>query len=665
MKSKKTFNKMFCQPTWWVVLSSLMVIVLAGCQQTGNDAVTAVPTAAEKSLTENLTPESEADDGTAFTVGFTPEGHPFKGNPKASVVIQEYSSYQCPYCERFFSGTYTDLMAQYVETGKAMYVFNDFPLDGQPQSPKAAEAANCAGEVGGAQAFWEMHDRLFERQQEWSGRSNATDIFKGYAADLGVEQTIFDDCLDSGRTAAHVQGDSSEGASRGVRGTPTFFINDQALVGAQPIGAFASMIDGDGASDALAPQAEAPATDPESLVPTPAAFDDGSDTLLTLGDPNAPVKIVEFTDYQCPFCARHFEQTWPALKAQYIDTGRVYYVFKDFPLTQLHPQAPKAHEAARCAREIGGDDAYWQMHDLLFARQDEWSGNPAHLDVFKGYAGELGTSQAAFDACLDSGRYADVVQANVREGFEYGVTGTPLFFVDGYPFSGALPIEFFDQAITLAENGQLRQAISDAIARAQAEQQQQQQPRPALAPAIVPLGDASIKGDPDAPITIVEYSDYQCPFCARYFQQTWPQLLQNFVETGQVRYVFKDFPLTSIHPQAVKAAEAARCARDVGGDDAFWYMHDRLFSGQEEWSGNPNAAGVFKGYATQLELDEAAFGECLDSGRYEAAVAADLREGAGFGVSGTPAFFVNGQPVEGAVPYEVFEQLIQAELGGE
>jgi protein-disulfide isomerase len=336
-------------------------------------------------------------------------------------------------------------------------------------------------------------------------------------------------------------------------------------------------------------------------------------------------------------------------------------VFKDLPLTSIHPQAFKAHEAVRCTFELGGEDVYWQMHDRLFEAQQDWSGNPEHAALFAGYAGELGLDEAAFSACLNGGQQAAAVQADMEEAFELGVNGTPTFFIGGYPFSGAHPIQNFDQIITLAENGQLRDAISEAIAAAQAQQKQQQQ-RPTMAPADVPIGDAPIKGDPDAPITIVEYSDYQCPFCARHGEQTLPQLFKNYIETGQVRYVFKDFPLTSIHPQAIKAAEAARCAREVGGDDAYWKMHDRLFDGQGQWSGNPEYLTVFKGYASELGLDGVLFDECLDSGRHAAGVEADLREGAGFGVSGTPAFFVNGQPLSGAQPYEVFVQVIEALL---
>jgi protein-disulfide isomerase len=144
-----------------------------------------------------------------------------------------------------------------------------------------------------------------------------------------------------------------------------------------------------------------------------------------------------------------------------------------------------------------------------------------------------------------------------------------------------------------------------------------------------------------------------------------PQLLKNYIDAGKVRYVFKDFPLTSIHPQAVKAAEAARCAREIADDDTYWEMHDRLFGGQQDWSGNPEADGVFKGYAGALGIDQAAFDECLDSGRHADAVEVDLMEGVGFGITGTPAFFINTLPLRGAQPYEVFAQVIEELLAAQ
>src|SRR3989344_7101547 len=135
-----------------------------------------------------------------------------------------------------------------------------------------------------------------------------------------------------------------------------------------------------------------------------------------LGSKSAKVTIVEFSDYECPFCGRHFEQTYPQLKKDYIDTGKVQLVFKDFPLS-FHPQAQKAAEAARCAGEQG---KYWEMHDKLFSNQQSLS-----VENEKKWAKELGLNTAKFDSCLDSGKYASAVQADSNYGQSIGVSGTP------------------------------------------------------------------------------------------------------------------------------------------------------------------------------------------------------------------------------------------------
>ena len=372
-----------------------------------------------------------------------------------------------------------------------------------------------------------------------------------------------------------------------------------------------------------------------------------------IGDPNAPMTIVTYSDFQCPYCARFATQTWPTLVQEYIDSGKAKMVFKDFPLEQIHPNAQKAAEAARCVRELAGpDDAFWAMHDVLFANQESWGGSADPSELFAGYAGEAGVADAAaFGECLSSGRHAEAVQADLMEGLNFGVRGTPTFFLDGQALVGAQPIENFRQAIAMVNEG-----LSIAPPP---------QPTPAPEPTPAPLPEdaslddaAATKGDPNAPVVIVEYSDYQCPFCQRHFAQVWPEL-QQYIDDGTVLYVFKDFPLTSIHPQAPKAAEAARCA---GDQEAYWAMHDMLFQNQQQWSGQATAVEIFKGFAGQLGLDQATFDQCLDSDKHAAAVEANLQQGAGFGVRGTPGFFVNRVPLPGAYPIEAFQQLIQQAL---
>ena len=165
------------------------------------------------------------------------------GSPTAPVVLEDFSSYQCGFCGLYARDTLPQLLQDYVETGQVLYVFRDFAIRSQPQSLLAAEAANCAGQVGGAGAYWAMHDTLFARQTEWSGRGNAAQLFKGYGTEAGLDPDAFGECLDSGATRDQAEADVSEGLARGVRGTPTFFIDGQPLVGAQPYAVFARAID--------------------------------------------------------------------------------------------------------------------------------------------------------------------------------------------------------------------------------------------------------------------------------------------------------------------------------------------------------------------------------------------------------------------------------------
>jgi len=609
-------------------------------------AEAAVPVAEQTGTAIDVAPGSEETGPKGLPVGFTSDGFAFRGNPAAPVVMEEFSDFQCPFCGRFFDQTLPSLEENQIAAGDVVLVFYDFPLKRiHPQAETAHVAAYCAGEEGAA-AYWAMHDTLFANLNEWSNQGNAAEIFAGYGDELGLDGDAFATCMEGDGALAQVQKGLDMGLARGVNSTPSFFLNDQPLTGAQPLATFNSAIATILEGGTVAAEPAAPEQQDPGAIPTPATLTD--EFAAAKGDPNAPVKIVEFTDYECPYCARYVEETLPGLLENYIETGQVYYQLKDFPLDNLHPQARAAAAAARCA---GEQEAYWEMHDELFATQPVWSEEGETRQTFMELAAALELEGDTFETCLDSGRYDEAIATNLDEGASLGVQGTPSFFVDGFPIRGAQPLELFDYAIGLALDGELAQAYA---------------PRPTPTPAPntpveVPIGDAPSVGEPDAPVTIVEYTDYQCPYCSRHFEQTYPQIMENMVETGQVRYVFKDFPLTNIHPQATDAAEAARCARD---QEAFLEMHDMLFARQGEWAGQGNAIEIFIDFADDLGLDTETFGECLNSNRYEEAVLAELQEGAELGVTGTPGFFVNGYLISGAQPYQVFEQAVQ-ELSSE
>lgn len=174
-------------------------------------------------------------------------------------------------------------------------------------------------------------------------------------------------------------------------------------------------------------------------------------------------------------------------------------------------------------------------------------------------------------------------------------------------------------------------------------------------------GHLQILGEKNAKVTVIEFSDFQCPFCEQWFKTVEPDLIKEYVNTGKVKFVYRQFPLTSIHPNAYKASSASECANEQG---KFWGYHDLLFKNQAAWSNLDSAAAAakFKEYAGTLGLNTGNFNSCLDSDKYKSEIDKDLADGTAAGVNGTPATFVNGQSVIGAQPFASFKALIDAEL---
>lgn len=167
----------------------------------------------------------------------------------------------------------------------------------------------------------------------------------------------------------------------------------------------------------------------------------------------------------------------------------------------------------------------------------------------------------------------------------------------------------------------------------------------------IETGGEPARGSAEAPVTIVEFSDFECPFCSRVVP-TLEQIQGHYGD--RVRLVFKQFPLRNIHPNAQKAAEASLCAHDQG---KFWEMHDAMFADQQNL-----AVPALKAKAEELELDAGDFAQCLDSDKYAEAVEEDLQEGSAIGITGTPAMVINGRLVSGAVPYEEIAKVVDEEL---
>ncbi|MBX2996952.1 MAG: thioredoxin domain-containing protein [Caldilineaceae bacterium] len=422
----------------------------------------------------------------------------------------------------------------------------------------------------------------------------------------------------------------------------------------------------------VAPVVEEDSTPVAAAEPAPAAIYEGMPVGFTAegfpyrGNPDAPITVYEFSDYECPFCARHVIQTEPALKDNYVAEGDVRFVFRDFPLETLHPNAIPAAVAANCVAEQGIVH-YWQMHRLLFRAQQEWSRSANPDSVFARLAEEAGADPDLYAACL--AETADVKEAAVRESVaeaqSLGFSGTPSFvFVneesgEAFRLVGAQPYNIFSDYIdTMLAGG----APVDPAA---AQQQQQGEPQiPYWAqeeglspdpdnPGFTVAGDFW-RGNPDAPLVVVEFSDFQCPFCRQHALNTQPVLDEQFIDPGDVMWVFKHFPVEQSHPQAVAAAGAAQCA---GYQGQFWEMHHLLFERTEEWGSSATVDAGLTSLAEDLGLDMAQFETCMEAQETYQAILSDLTDGSPF-VRGTPTFVVlygdQGRLIPGALPADQF-----------
>lgn len=378
------------------------------------------------------------------------------------------------------------------------------------------------------------------------------------------------------------------------------------------------------------------------------------------GSPTAKVTIVEFSDYQCPFCSR-VEPTLEKLKRSYGKDLRV--AFRHNPLP-FHPNAAPASRAAMAAREQG-DDKFWAFHAKLFQNQNQL--DDQHFEQF---AQEIGLNVAKFKADLaqNKSRYDEQIQRDQAEASKFGARGTPAFFINGRPLSGAQPYDNFAKivdeelatATKLIKAGVKPEQLYASLIQNGKEQASAEKPAPQQKPEFrlpdpnvvykVPVGNSPSVGPKTAKVTIIEYSDFQCPFCSRV-EGTLSQLRKTF--DGDVRVIFKQLPLP-FHNNAHIAAEASLAAHEQG---KFWEMHGKLFGNQQALDKD----SLIK-YATELGLDVGKFKAALESGKFKKVVDDELAEGNSFGARGTPSFFINGKPFHGAQPFENFEKVVQNEI---
>jgi len=351
------------------------------------------------------------------------------------------------------------------------------------------------------------------------------------------------------------------------------------------------------------------------------------------GGEAAPVTMTEFADFHCGFCKK-VSATLEAVLKSYPEKVRL--VFRHHPLSNTPGQGSYlTHEASVCAHEQG---KFWEYHDGIFSL----SGFPQEADLYT-LAGKLGLDEKKFEDCLKNGRGRPPIEKDLQEGVERKIQGTPMIYINQAEVAGAYPLEHFKEVI-------------EGVLNPEQPPKPQPSPQPEAAEKKAPVIFKDLKGRPtlgprDAPVTLVEFSDFHCPFCQRV-TPTLEQIMKNF--PGKVKRVWRHYPL-SFHAGADRTHEASECAHEQG---KFWEYHDKLFLAPGQAGDDATRIRL----AEEAGLDKKKFEKCLAGGKYKDLIQKEIKAGNEAGVRGTPAIFVNGSLVSGAQPYENFESAVRNEL---
>jgi protein-disulfide isomerase len=590
---------------------------------------------------------------------------PTWGNPDALVTILEASDFECPFCTRV-----NPTMKQIKDTygpEKVRIVWKHNPLPFHKKAMPAHEASVAAMELGGSEAFWKFHDLAFANQKELTPEN-----FEKWAGEIGLDVAKFKAKLSDKSLGAKVQADLASNRKIGVTGTPAFRINGVTLSGAQPFDRFKAVIDeelkkaeelvkkGTPKKDVSAKLTkqnfkEAPAPDPAKAGDKQPPKDDTTVWKVAIADDDpargpkdALVTIVMWSDYQCPFCSR-VEPTLKQIEEKFGKDVRI--VWKDNALP-FHKEAKPAANLAIAAYKKGGNDLFWKAHGLLFENQKALG-----EDTYKTIAGKLGLAPDAVLADIKANKYGPKIDASMDQASDLNARGTPHFFINGRRLSGAQPFAKFEELVNeqlkiaqgLVKAGTPRDKVYEEIMK-KAKGPQEPEKREVANPG----KDNPFKGKANAKVVIQEFSDFQCPFCSRV-NPTIKELMDLY--PGQIQVVWRNMPLP-FHKEAPLASEAAQEVFVQKGADAFWKYHDILFENQKALT-RPD----LEKYAEQVGgVDMAKFKKALDDRTHQKVVENDMAVAKKAGVSGTPAFTINGYFLSGAQPLPQFKKLVDLAL---
>jgi len=495
------------------------------------------------------------------------------------------------------------LLSQYPQ--KVRLELRQFPLDQHEHSKLAHEASLAAGAQG---KYLQMVD-LIQANQARMDREH----YLGYARLLHLDVKRFTQDLDSHRFAAQVEADLAMGRALGIDTTPTVFLNGQRLTGAQDTPALTAAVEQampvpGKVTAAAASNAPLSAADKSLLA---------SDPVATMGPADAAVTIVEFTDFQCPFCRRASEPMHQLLAQS---GGTVRWIYRNYPL-DFHEHAELAAEAALAAGDQG---KFWPMHDLLFANQANIDRD--HLDQF---ARQLGLDVSSFDQDLTSGRFRARIAADRALGQKYGVDGTPAFFINGRYISGVRTLPELEQAVALAK--------TDA------------HPGSEMAAAVTSrhLVEASHPGATEM-TWFVDVEAVAAPSSGA--------TLRKLTGLRPVSIAIHNYALPS-HPNA---SLAYRALVEAANEGRFWPLYEAL-AGHALPADSHAARTTIVAAAKSSGVDAVKVEAAFDDAQLTADLEVDKQEAYRRGVRGVPVVFVGSQRIDGVQSMDTYEHYVIAE----
>ncbi|HEU5077170.1 MAG TPA: thioredoxin domain-containing protein [Polyangiaceae bacterium] len=580
------------------------------------------------------------------------------GASNAPVTLVAFIDFQCAFCARAH-GTIEALEQHYGADLRVVY--KHLPLDFHEDALPAAVALQAVRELGGTAVAARYVDRLMAEQHDLSD-DNLVEL----AVELGVSRAPLRARLPDPRLLAAVDHDMSLAAAHGINGTPSFLINGKLLVGAQPPAEFRKVIDGElQAVRQLAVSGverreiyaqrvalnlkAGPTEDVDRTVYRVPV--DGSPAI---GPDDAVVTIVEFSEFQCPFC-RRVRPTLDKLRERFPNDVRV--VFKHLPLPFHEHALPAARVSAEVFR-TRGNVAFWEAAHELF------EGDLGDTQLI-GAAARAGLPEAQARLALTGEAGQALVDADLNLAEDLQVRGTPHFFINGRRLAGARPYEEFE-GMVLAAISEARQALESpaaaSVTPASYYAHLMQNADPLAGPKQlndpVPEAGRPSWGPERAPVVLHAFSDFECTFCARV-EPTLAELLRLYPK--ELKIVWHNLPLP-FHQNARAAAAAALEAHAQRGNAGFHKMHDLLFASHASQAGPALGADDLRRYATQLGLDLARFDEALARGRHDAAIDADIASANALGIDGTPGFVVGSWLTTGARPLRYLRALVDRSL---